>query len=91
MEPVEYPIDGILDLHVFNPSDVGDLVPEYLDACSEKGIYRVRIIHGKGKGVLRRTVHAILDRLPDVVSYRLASEDSSNWGATIVELRPRPQ
>lgn len=91
MEPVEYPIDGILDLHVFNPSDVGDLVPEYLDACSEKGIYRVRIIHGKGKGVLRRTVHAILDRLPDVVSYRLASEDSSSWGATIVELRPRPQ
>ena len=88
MEPVEYPIDGILDLHVFDPADVGDLVPEYLDACSKKGIYRVRIIHGKGKGVLRRTVHAILDRLTNVVSYRLASEDSSGWGATIVELRP---
>lgn len=88
MEPVEYPIDGILDLHAFDPRDVKDLVPEYLHACRERGILRVRIIHGKGKGVLRRTVHAILDRLPEVESYDLASEDASGWGATIVFLRP---
>ena len=86
MEPIEYPIDGVLDLHVFDPRDVKDLVPEYLQACREKGILRVRIIHGKGKGVLRRTVHAILDRLPEVQSYRLAGEDASSWGATIVLL-----
>lgn len=87
MEPVEYPIDGVLDLHVFDPKDIKELVPEYLKVCREKGIYRVRIIHGKGKGVLRRTVHAILDRIPEVESYRLASEDSSSWGATIVVLK----
>ena len=84
-----YPIDGILDLHVFAPSDVKSLVPEYLHACRERDILRVRIIHGKGKGVLRRTVHHILEQLPEVVSYRLAGEDASSWGATIVMLLPR--
>lgn len=87
MEPVEYPINGILDLHAFHPRDVKSLVPEYLYACRERGIVRVRIIHGKGKGVLRRTVHSILDRLPEVASYRLAGEDASSWGATIVLLK----
>lgn len=86
MEPVELPIDGILDLHHFNPKELGDLIPDYIDACIEKEIYSIRIIHGKGKGVLRRTVHSLLDRNEDVLSYRLA-DDRSSWGATLVELR----
>ena len=86
MEPVEYPIDGVLDLHVFAPRDVKSLVPEYLRVCREAGILRVRIIHGKGTGTLRRTVHHILDGLPEVSGYRPAAEDRSGWGATIVLL-----
>jgi DNA-nicking Smr family endonuclease len=85
-DPVEIPIDGILDLHIFRPNEVKNLVPDYLQACREKGIYRVRIIHGKGTGALRRTVHSILDRIPWVVDYHFA-EDHSSWGATIVLLR----
>ena len=85
-EPFEVPIDGVLDLHTFHPRDVKDLIPEYLAACREKGITEVRIIHGKGTGALRRTVHAVLSRLPGVVSYRLAGEDAGGWGATLVEL-----
>ncbi len=88
MEPIEYPIDGILDLHVFAPRDVKDLVPEYLSACRAQGLFRVRIIHGKGTGHLRRTVHHILDGLSYVVDYRLAGQDASSWGATIVWLAP---
>lgn len=87
MEPQEYPIDGVLDLHVFDPSDLGELVPEYLRVCREKGIHRVRIIHGKGTGSLRRSVHAILDRIDYVDRYGLAS-DASSWGATIAHLVP---
>jgi DNA-nicking Smr family endonuclease len=83
--PVPIPIDGILDLHLFRPNEIKDLVPDYLQACREKGIYRVRIIHGKGTGTLRRTVHSILDRIAWVSDYHFA-EDSSSWGATIVRI-----
>jgi dsDNA-specific endonuclease/ATPase MutS2 len=82
---VEMPIDGVLDLHTFAPRDVKDLVPTYLDVCLERGITEVRIIHGKGKGVLRRIVRAALDRHPAVVSYKYGR----SWGATVVTLEKR--
>jgi DNA-nicking Smr family endonuclease len=85
--PVAIPIDGTLDLHTFNPREVKDLVPEYLAVCRDRDILQVRIIHGKGTGAMQRTVHSILARLPEVVSFRLAGEDGGGWGATIVMLR----
>ncbi len=85
-EPVEIPIDGTLDLHTFAPGDVSSLVEEYLWACLKKGIYEVRIIHGKGKGVLRRIVHAQLEKHPNVLDFSLDS-GPSGWGATVVHLR----
>jgi dsDNA-specific endonuclease/ATPase MutS2 len=87
-EPVEMPIDGVLDLHTFQPQDVKDLVPEYLEACRAAGILRVRIVHGKGTGALLQTVHAILARISDVESFALADSSEGGWGATIVVLKP---
>ena len=87
-DPVEFPITDELDLHTFRPSDLGELIPAYLDAARAKGIKEVRIIHGKGTGTLRTTVHTLLDRLPQLVEgYRLGDEKTGGWGATMVTLR----
>lgn len=86
--PIELPIDGVLDLHTFEPRDVKALVGDYLDECRKREILEVRIIHGKGAGMLRRTVHATLRNLPDVLDYRLAPAHRGGWGATIVDLHP---
>jgi len=85
-DPIELPINGVLDLHTFRPADVKDLVPDYLDECRKREIFQVRIIHGKGTGALRETVHALLRRTPGVVSFGLAPGNAGGWGATTVEL-----
>lgn len=85
--PIQVPITGELDLHTFRPSDLGNLIPAYLSECSRLGIHDVRIIHGKGTGTLRSTVHALLRRNPLVASFRSGDETSGFWGATVVTLR----
>ncbi len=87
-DPVPLPIDGTLDLHAFRPSDVGALVPDFIDACRAAGILELRIVHGKGTGALRRSVEAILARHPAVAAFRAADEPGGGWGATLVSLRP---
>ena len=87
-EPIEFPIDGTLDLHAFAPADVQQLVADYLDECRTRGILQVRIIHGKGTGTLRQTVYSVLERLPGIISFHQAGEDGGGWGATIVTLEP---
>ena len=88
-EPIQLPIDGVLDLHRFKPRDVKELVLDYLTACQERGILQVRIIHGKGIGQLQRAVHSILSNHPEVTSFGLDHPEYGGWGATIVFLRPR--
>ncbi|HYD82414.1 MAG TPA: Smr/MutS family protein [Opitutus sp.] len=81
------PITGELDLHTFRPSDLGELIPAYLAECAARNIREVRIVHGKGTGTLRSSVHALLQRSPLVQSFRLGDEHSGPWGATLVTLR----
>jgi DNA-nicking Smr family endonuclease len=83
---VVVPVTGELDLHNFAPRDVPSLVAEYVHACREKGILRVRVIHGRGKGVQRAEVHRTLRALPGVVSFADAPPASGGWGATVIHL-----
>lgn len=87
-KPIRIPIDGVLDLHTFRPKDVKDLVPEYLEECQRRGIYHVRIIHGKGTGALRRIVQSLLEKNPLVLSHQTADLGGGSCGATEVVLKP---
>jgi DNA-nicking Smr family endonuclease len=86
-EPVHLPIEDALDLHVFLPRDVASVVEEYVRAAHERGFREVRIIHGRGIGVQRSIVHAVLSRQSLVLSFAEAPADRGGWGATIVRLR----
>lgn len=83
------PLDGELDLHTFRPEETAELVRDYVMACHEKGVLALRIVHGKGKGTLRRTVHHVLSSMPEVASFRLSEPLRGGWGATLVELHPK--
>jgi DNA-nicking Smr family endonuclease len=85
---MEMPISSELDLHTFRPSDLGDLVPEYLAACRERGILEVRVIHGKGIGNVKRSVESILGQLDFVERFAPASALFGGLGATMVYLKP---
>jgi DNA-nicking Smr family endonuclease len=84
---VEIPIEDWIDLHTFLPKEIPSLLEEYLAECQKKGFGEVRIIHGKGKGVQRNSVHSFLERSPLVESFTTASPDAGSWGATIFYLR----
>lgn len=85
-EELVLPIDGVLDLHTFLPRQLKELIPDYIEECLAAGIFELRIIHGKGTGQLRRSVHAILSRDSRVASFHLADESAGSWGATLVTL-----
>ena len=87
---IEIPIDGILDLHTFRPEEAVSAVEEYLRVCAVKGIREVKLIHGKGKGILRHTVHQSLERNPLVLGFQL-DPGASGWGATLVRLKAQRQ
>jgi DNA-nicking Smr family endonuclease len=86
-DTVQQPISGELDLHSFQPRDVGQLLPEYFMECRKRGILTVRIIHGKGTGALRQGVHAKLEKIPGIVDWTWpVHERFGGWGATFVRL-----
>jgi len=86
-EPIEVPIVDRLDLHHFRPKDVASVVREYLIEADALGLEQVLLIHGKGKGVLRRTVHRVLEEHSCVASFHLAGERGGQWGATVAYLK----
>jgi dsDNA-specific endonuclease/ATPase MutS2 len=86
--PVPLPIGPELDLHAFHPRDVASCVEEFIRAAAEAGILRVRLVHGRGRGVQRGIVQATLDRHPYVTEFW--DDASSHLGATCAKLALPP-
>ena len=87
-EPIHIDITSELDLHTFQPREVGDLLVDYLSECQKRGILSVRVIHGKGTGTLRTGVHEKLAQMDSVESITWpASPATGGWGATWVRLK----
>jgi DNA-nicking Smr family endonuclease len=86
--PVPIPIEDSLDLHGFLPREVRDVVAAYLEAAQEAGLREVRLIHGRGRGVQRRSVQSLLARDPRVERFEDAPLGRGGFGATLVWLRP---
>jgi len=84
---VKIPIDGVLDLHTFQPREVKELLNDYIEECLKNEIYELRIIHGKGTGTLKAVVRSVLKKHPSVVSYTDGDLMSGSWGATLVTLK----
>ena len=62
---------------------------QYLNDAFMAGLYQVRVIHGKGTGILRQIVQEQLARHPLVKSYRPGDYGEGGDGVTIVELAPK--
>ena len=86
-EPVVLPVEDSIDLHAFSPKDIPSVVEEYIEQCLRSGIYEVRIIHGRGKGIQRRIVRSLLGKHARVLSFEDAPSESGGWGATVVVLK----
>jgi dsDNA-specific endonuclease/ATPase MutS2 len=86
--PLPIPIEDALDLHTFAPRDVASVVGEYLNEAAARGFREVRLIHGRGIGVQREIVRAVLGGHPAVASFADAPADRGGRGATVVRLRP---
>lgn len=90
-EPIlEIPVDGELDLHAFAPADVAQVVRDYVEACRERGVVHLRLVHGRGKGVQRARVRHVLGSIAGIVEIRDASPAAGGWGATLARLEPLP-
>ncbi|MFQ5669224.1 MAG: Smr/MutS family protein [Acidobacteriota bacterium] len=86
---VSLPVEDVLDLHPFRPREIPAVVESFLEAAREAGFDEVRLVHGRGIGVQRHRVRAVLARHPDVIAYGDAPPERGGWGATVVRLRRR--
>jgi DNA-nicking Smr family endonuclease len=86
-EPVRIPVTDVFDLHTVHPSEVKEVVEAYLEEARRLGLKSLRIIHGRGIGVQRATVRAVLARNSSVIAFSDAPPEAGGWGATLVTLR----
>lgn len=85
-EPVRIEFGDVIDLHSIPARQIRAVVEDYLLEAHRRRVRWLRIVHGKGIGVQREQVRAILARTPFVVDFKDAPPEAGGWGATIVTL-----
>ena len=63
------------------------IIDKYLDDAAISNLERVRIIHGKGTGVLRKGLHEHFKRHPHVKKFEDAAYNEGGYGATVIDLK----
>jgi len=83
-EIISINFENELDLHHFHPKDVKLLLLDFIGMAREKGKKSVRIVHGKGKSVIKGITIRELKKNKNIVSFH---DEPGNWGATIAIIR----
>ena len=76
-----------LDLRGMDSYQAIEETNRYLDQAQQQGWEEIRIIHGKGTGILRKEINAFLSRDPRVETKRLGKWGEGDTGVTIVRLK----
>jgi DNA mismatch repair protein MutS2 len=76
-----------IHLRAMRAEDASDLLERFLDDAVLGGIPSVRIVHGKGEGILRRVVREVLRKHPDVASFRDGEPSEGGHGVTVAKMR----
>ncbi len=85
--PPPDPVAIELDLRGYRAGEIGEMLERYLENAYRSGLPFVRIIHGKGTGVLRNVVREYLADHPAVAKAQLAPPNEGGDGATVATLR----
>jgi DNA mismatch repair protein MutS2 len=79
-------VSAELDLHALTEEEALPALDRYLNTAFMAGYSEVRIVHGKGSGILRQAVNRELRKHPLVKSFRIGGHREGQTGVTIVRL-----
>ncbi len=80
--------DGV-DLHGLTRDQAAAIVAEFLAHCLARGLRCVRIVHGKGLGILKAKLNTWLPRREEVLAYCQAPATEGGGGALLVLLKSK--
>lgn len=80
-------VSSEIDLRGMRVDEALPIADKYLDDAYLAGLAQVHLIHGKGEGILRKTIRDMLKRHPHVKSYRTGGFREGGDGVTIVEFK----
>jgi DNA-nicking Smr family endonuclease len=80
--------DGV-DLHGLNRDQAAAMVVEFLNHCLGRGLRCVRIVHGKGLGILKAKLRKWLPQREEVLAFCQAPASEGGSGALLVLLKAR--